>query len=134
MFINELSFKVFYIINPKNDIIYGSQENNISPVIQMEFNLLVMVWGRMTIYGLMNLYFIPNNKWLNLDYYITNILDEVIKRVFQRNITYNRVNERKLFKDNNFGIFQQDSAKCHTSVKTIKYLDDNALLYFKLDK
>ena len=39
--------------------------------------------------------------------------------------------QRKLFLDNDLGVFQQDGARCHTSAVTKKWLDDNLPSHIK---
>ena len=131
MFIDESPFKVFYIPNPTNDTVWGSQEDNVPPAAQMKFSPSVMVWGGMTARGLTTLHFIPNGIRLNSDYYIENILVKLVKPAFQRNSADGNIIQVKLFNDNDLGIFQQDGARCHTSATTTKWLDDNISSYIK---
>ena len=131
LFTDESPFKVFYIPNPKNDTVWGSQESNVPPAAQMKFSPSVMVWGGMTAHGLTSLHFIQNGTRLNSDYYIVNILDKLVKPAFQRIVTGGNVTRGKLFNDNDLGIFQQDGARCHTSAKTTRWLEDNIPSYIK---
>src|ERR1044071_2543422 len=131
LFTDESPFKVFYIPNPKNDTVWGSQESNVPPAAQMKFSPSVMVWGGMTAHGLTSLHFIQNGTRLNSDYYIVNILDKLVKPAFQRIVTGGNVTRVKLFNDNDLGIFQQDAARCHTSAKTTRWLEDNIPSYIK---
>jgi hypothetical protein len=131
MFSDESPFKLFYIPNPKNDTVWGSQEKHIPPAEQMKFSPSVMVWGGMTARGLTDLHFVPNGLKLNSDYYIRNILEKIVKPSFHRDSDEQPVTRRKLFACNTEGIFQQDGARCHTSTATIQWLDDNIPSYIK---
>jgi hypothetical protein len=124
LFTDESSFKVFYIPNSRNDTVWGSQEDNVPPALQMKFSPSVMVWGGMTGYGLTNLHFIPQGMRINSDYYIENILKKVVKPAFNVNVI-----DGLLFSASGNGVFQQDGARCHTSAKTILWLDENIPSY-----
>ena len=63
------------------------------------------------------------NERLNSDYYIKNVLEKIVKPAFARDLDDGNVTQRKLF--------QQDGARCHTSAKTTKWLDDNISSYIK---
>jgi transposase len=131
MFTDESPFKVFYVPNAQNDTVWGSQEENVPSAPQMKFSPSVMVWGGMTARGLTSLHFVPNGIRLNSQYYITNILEQVVKPAFERQSDNGSVMQRKLFVDNDLGIFQQDGARCHTSAATTKWLDDNLPSHIK---
>jgi Winged helix-turn helix len=131
MFTDESPFKVFYVPNSKNDTVWGSQEDNVPPAAQMKFSPSVMVWGGMTARGLSSLHFIPSGTRLNSDYYIRNILEKLVKPTFERSSDDDNVTQRKLFANNDLGVFQQDGARCHTSAVTTKWLNDNIPSYIK---
>jgi hypothetical protein len=124
MFTDESLFKVFYIPNSRNDTVWGSQEGNVPRADQMKFSPSVMVWGGMTGHGLTDLHFVPQGVKINSDYYIDNILKKLAKPAFNDSIIH-----RLLFSAPNTGLFQQDGARCHTSVKTIRWLDGNIPSY-----
>lgn len=126
MFTDESSFKVFYIPNSRNDTVWGSQECNVPRADQMKFSPSVMVWGGMTGYGLTDLHFIPSGMKINSDYYIDDILQRLVKPAFSDTAV-----QRTLFSAPNAGLFQQDGARCHTSVKTIRWLDENVFSYIR---
>lgn len=131
MFTDESPFKVFYVPNPQNDTVWGSQEDNVPAANQMKFSPSVLVWGGMTARGLTTLHFVPSGVRLNSDYYIENILKKIVKPAFERDTVDGNVTQRKLFDDNDVGIFQQDGARCHTSAVTTQWLDDNIPTYIK---
>lgn len=131
LFTDESPFKVYYVPNPQNDTVWGSQEDNVPPAAQMKFSPSVMVWGGMTARGLTTLHFIPNGTRLNSEYYVSNILEKLVKPAFDRNSDDGNVTQRKLFADNDYGVFQQDGARCHTSAVTTKWLNDNIPSYIK---
>lgn len=124
MFTDESPFKVFYIPNSKNDTVWGSQEDNVPRADQMKFSPSVMVWGGMTGHGLTDLHFFPPGTRINSDYYIDNILDRLVKPAFNDSVV-----QKRLFSAPNTGLFQQDGARCHTSVKTIRWLVENVPSY-----
>ena len=124
MFMDESPFKVFYIPNSRNDTVWGSQEGNVPRADQMKFSPSVMVWGGMTGHGLTDLHFVPQGMKINSDYYIDNILEKIVKPAFNDSVV-----QRILFRPPNTGLFQQDGARCHTSVKTIRWLDENISSY-----
>lgn len=125
MFTDESQFKVFYIPNSRNDTVWGSQEGNVPRADQMKFSPSVMVWGGMTGHGLTDLHFVPQGVKINSDYYIDNILKKLAKPAFNDSVV-----QRMLFSAPNTGLFQQDGARCHTSVKTIRWLMKTFLLTF----
>lgn len=131
LFTDESPFKVFYVPNSRNDTVWGSQEDNVPQAAQMKFSPSVMVWGGMTARGLTSLHFIANDIRLNSDYYITNILEQLVKPAFDRTSEDGNVTQRKLFAYNDHGVFQQDGARCHTSAATTEWLDDNLPSYIK---
>ena len=88
-----------------------------------------MVWGGMTGYGLTTLHFVTHGARINSDYYIENILEKIVKPAFSRESHDGSIVERKLFSVQEKGLFQQDGARCHTSAKTIRWLDDNLPSY-----
>src|SRR4051812_42067402 len=84
MFTDESPFKVFYVPNPQNDTVWGSQEDNVPAANQMKFSPSVLVWGGMTARRLTTLHFAPSGVRLNSDYYIENILKKIVKPAFER--------------------------------------------------
>ena len=71
----------------------------------MKFSPSVMVWGGMTACGLTTLHVVPSEVRLNSDYYIENILEKIMKPAFERDTGDGKVTQRKLFNDNDDGIF-----------------------------
>ena len=126
MFTDESPFKVFYIPNSRNDTEWGSQEDNVPRADQMKFSPSVMVWGEMTGHGLTDLHFFPPGTKINSDYYINSILNKLVKPAFNDSVV-----QQRLFSAPNTGLFQQDGARCHTSVKTIRWLDENVPSYIQ---
>ena len=102
----------------------GSQEGNVPRADQMKFSPSVMVWGRMMVYGLTDLHFIPEGMKINSEHYIDNILQRLVKPAFSDTVV-----QQTLFSASNAGLFHQDGARCHTSVKTIRWLDGNVSSY-----
>ena len=90
----------------------------------MKFSPSVMVRGGMTGRGLTDLHFVQQRMRINSDYYIDNVLEKLVKPAFG-----DSVGERALFSSPINGMFQQDGTRCHTSVKTIRWLHENIPSY-----
>ena len=103
----------------------GWQEDIVLRVDQMKFSPSVMVRGGMTGHGLTDLHFVSQEMKINSDYYIHNILEKIVKPAFNDNVV-----QRNLFHQLNLKLFQQDGARCHTSFKSIRWLDKAFLLTF----
>ena len=56
LFTDECSKYLFQYPNPKNDIVWGSQEYDVPPALQVKQSAKVMVWGGMTGCGLTKLH------------------------------------------------------------------------------
>jgi len=125
MFSDESPFKLFYVPNSKNDVVWGSQEHDVPRAPQLKFSPSVLVWGGMTARGLTRLHIIPNKTSVNATYYINEILEKEVKPAFRRTKTCTDLTETKLFATNREGLFQQDGARAHTSKTTIEWLDTN---------
>ena len=131
MFTDESPFKVFYVPNPKNDSVWGSQEDSVPAADQMKFSPSVLVWGGMTARGLTTLHFVPHGARLDSQYYVNNILNKAVKQAFQRVSDEGPVTKRKMFRENTKGIFQQDGARCHTAAATLQWLNSNVPAYIR---
>ena len=90
----------------------------------MKFSPSVIVWGGMTGHGLTDLHFVPQEMKINTDYYIYNILEKIVKPAFNDNVVHGN-----LFRQLNIRLFQQDGARCDTSLKSIRWLDESISSY-----
>ena len=59
--------------NPKNDIVWGSQESQVPPAYQVKKSSKWIIWGGMTGRGLTGIHILPQGQTLTEDYYINNI-------------------------------------------------------------
>ena len=104
-----------YVPNSRNDTVWGSQEENVPVTSQVKFSPTVLVWGGMTVTGLMRLHFVPQHTSINSEYYVNNILKKELKPVYDRLDTSGTISKRRFFTDNAVSVFQQDGARAHTS-------------------
>ena len=70
--------------NPKNDIVWGSQESQVPPAYQVKKSSKRIIWGGMTGRGLTGIHFLPQGQTLTDNYYINNILEKEVKPVLHR--------------------------------------------------
>ena len=63
-FTDECPKYLFQYPNPKNDIVWGSQECDVPPAFQVKQSAKVMVWGGMTGRGLTKLHMLPTGQTL----------------------------------------------------------------------
>lgn len=129
MFTDESPFKLFHIPNSKNDVVWGSQECSVPRAPQVKFSPSVLVWGGITVRGLTKLHIIPEKTSVDSNYYISEILEKVVKPAFLRSSTSTDLTATKLFQDNRKGVLQQDGARAHTSKATIHWLESNNYNY-----
>jgi hypothetical protein len=125
MFTDESPFKLYYVPNSKNDVVWGSQESSVPCAPQVKFSPSVLVWGGITALGLTKLHIIPNKTSVNSTYYINEILEKEVKPAFQRTVVDSDLTATKLFHKNSEGLFQQDGARAHTSRASIEWLNTN---------
>lgn len=125
MFTDESPFKLYYVPNSKNDVVWGSQESSAPCAPQVKFSPSVLVWGGITSLGLTKLHITPNKTSVNSAYYINEILEKEVKPAFKRAVVCNDLTATKLFRDNSEGSFQQDGARAHTSRASDEWLNTN---------
>ena len=116
MFTDESPFKLYYVLNSKNDVVCAPQ---------VKFRPSVLVWGGMTSLGLTKLHIIPNKTSVNSTYYINEILEKEVKPAFQRTVVCAELTATKMFHNNGEGLFQQDGARAHTSRASVVWLNTN---------
>ena len=61
---DESPYQVFYVLKPRNDTVWGLQEENVPVALQVKFSPTVLVWGGMTATGLTRLHFVPHTHQL----------------------------------------------------------------------
>ena len=125
MFTDESPFKLYYVPNSKNDVVWGSQETSVPCAPQVKFSPSVLVWGGITARGLTKLHIIPSKTSVNSTYYINEILKKESKPAFQRTVVCTDFTATKLFLKNSEGLFQQDGARAHTSRASVEWLNTN---------
>ena len=101
LFSDESPYQVFYVPNSRNDIVWGSQEENVPVASQVKFSPTVLVWmGR---YGSLRIYattFCTSAQSINSEYYINNIVKKELKPVYARLDTSGTISKSRLFTDN----------------------------------
>ena len=66
LFTDECPKYLFHYLNPKNDIVWGSQECDVLPAFQVKQSAKVMVWVGMTGRGLTQLHMLPTDQTLRV--------------------------------------------------------------------
>jgi len=83
--LDECPTYLFQPPNPKNGIVWGSQESQVPPAYQVKKSSKWIIWGRMTGCSLTGLHIVyPKAQTLTADYYINNILEEELKPLLRR--------------------------------------------------
>lgn len=131
LFSDESPYQLFYVPNSRNDVVWGSQEQNIPVALQVKFSPTILVWGGMTANGLTRLHFVPQHTSINSEYYVNNILKKELKPVYSRLNTFGTISKRRLFIDNASSLFQQDGARAHTSAISRAWLNENIPNYIE---
>ena len=76
---------LFQLPNPKNDIVWGSQESQVPPaLIRLKKSSKWIIWGWMTGRGLTGIHSLPQGQTLTADYYSNNTLEKEVKPVLHR--------------------------------------------------
>ena len=91
LFSDECPKYLFQLPNPKNDIVWVSQERQVPPANQVKKSSKWIVWGGMTGRSLTRIHFLPQGQTLTANYYINNILEKEVKPDLHRK----NVNEAK---------------------------------------
>ena len=116
---------LFQYPNPKNDTVWGSQECDDPPALQVKESVKVMVWGGMTGRGLAKLRTLPTGQTLTSEYYINQILEKELKPLTSRRRVTGGPIERKLFGSKKETTFIQDGALAHTLKPTQTWCQKN---------
>ena len=107
---------LFYLPDPENDIVWGSQENQVPPSYLVTGSTKWMVWGGTTGRGLTSLLLIPQGQTLTAEYYITKILEKEVKPLFSRRSTTGERVKRMLSTNKSSATFVQNGTLAHTCI------------------
>ena len=118
LFSDECPKCLFQLPNPKNDIVWGSQESQMPPAYQVKKSSKWIIWGGMRGRGLTELHFIPQGQTLTADYYYINKLEKEVKPLLRRKNVNEAIDKRKLFSSNRHMTFVQDGAPSHAAKAT----------------
>ena len=118
LFSDECPKYLFQLPNSKNDIVWVSQESQVTPAYLVKKSSKWIIWGRMTGRGLTGIYFLPQGQTLTADYYINNILEKEVKPVLHRKDVIEATDNRKWFSSNRHMTFVQDGAPAHAAKAT----------------
>ena len=118
LFTDECPKYLFQLPNPRNDIVWGSQESQVPPAYQVKKSSKRIIWGGMTGRGLTELHFMPQGQTLTADYYINNILEKEVKPLLRSKNVNEAIDKRKLFSSNRHMTFVQDGAPAHAAKAT----------------
>ena len=116
---------LFQLPNPKNDIVWGSQESQVPPAYQVKKSSKWIILGGMTGRGLTGIHFLPQGQTLTADYYINNILEKEVKPVLHRKNVNEATDKRKLFSSNRHMTLVQDGAPAHAAKATQAWCKKN---------
>ena len=111
--------------NPKNDIVWGSQESQVPPAYQVKKSSKWIIWGGMTGRGLTGIHFLPQGQTLTDNYYINNILEKEVKPVLHRKNVNEATDRQKLFSSNRHMMFVQDRLPAHAAKATQAWCKKN---------
>ena len=118
LFTDECPKHLFQLPNPRNDIVWGSQESQVPPVYQVKKSSKWIIWGGMTGRGVTELHFMPQGQTLTADYYVNNILEKEVKPLLRRKNVNEAIDKRQLFSSNRRMASVQDGAPAHTAKAT----------------
>ena len=125
LFSDECPKYLFQLPNPKNDIVWGSQESQVPPAYQVKKSSKWIIWGGMTGRGLTGIHFLPQGQTLTADYYINNILEKEVKPVLHRKNVNEATDRQKLFSSNRHMMFVQDGLPAHAAKATQAWYKKN---------
>ena len=115
---------LFQLPNPKNDIVWGSQESQVPPAYRVKKSSKWIIWGGMTGRGLSGIHFLHQRQTLTADYYINDILLKEVKPVLHRKNVNEATKKRKLFSSNRH---TQPRPPRHGAKKPAKFYKENML-------
>lgn len=125
IFSDESTKYLFNQPNSKNDVVWGSQNEEVPDVKCVKNSAKVMIWGAMGARGLSRLHIVPTGTNVTADYYRTKVLEKELKPALSRSATTGRIDKRKLVPEPGSAIFQQDGATPHTARSTQQWCREN---------
>ena len=95
---------LFHVQNRQDDVVWGSQPDEVPDVSCVKSSAKVMIWGAMGVNGLSKLHIVPDGETINAYNYVTNILQKELKpalkrqknKTKQKKQNSGRIDERKL--------------------------------------
>ena len=88
---------LFHFPNRQDDVVWGSQPDEILEVSCVKSSAKVMVWGAMGVNGLSKLHIVPAGETMNANYYVTNILQKELKPGLKRQKTVEELTNESSF-------------------------------------
>lgn len=134
IFSDECPIYLFPTGNPQNDRIYSQSRENVEASEQVKFSPYVMVWGAMSASGLTDLHMLPQGTTVNAQYYIGNILENVLLPALRRTKRSGPMTDRKMTRRRSESVFVQDGAPAHTARVTQKWCSENLPAFVKKDE
>ena len=125
---------LFHVPNRQDDIVWGSQSDNVPDVTCVKSSAKVMIWGAMGVNGLSKLHIVPTGKTIDSDYYIKHILKKDLKPALNRSRSTGKINTRKLVPYPGLAVFMQDGATPHTAGATQTWCDENLPNFIRKDE
>ena len=125
---------LFHVPNRQDDIVWGSQPDEVPDVSCVKSSAKVIVWGAMGVNVLSKLHIVPTVQTINANYYETNILQKELKPALKRQKNSGRIDERKLVQCPEHATFVQDGATPHTALVTQEWCTDNLPNFISKDE
>lgn len=125
VFSDESTKYLFHQPNQKNDVVWGSQNDEVPDVTCVKNSAKVMIWGAMGARGLSRLHIVPTGTNVTAEYYQTQVLEKELKPALLRTATTGRIDQRRLVPEPESAVFQQDGATPHTALRTQQWCEEN---------
>ena len=84
IFSDESTKYLFHVPNRQDDVVWGSQPDEVPDVSCVKSSAKVMIWGAMGVNGLSKLHIVPDGETINAYNYVTNILQKELKPALKR--------------------------------------------------
>lgn len=125
IFSDECPLYLFPTPNSQNGRIYTDSHDNVAPAKQVKFSAHSMVWGSMSASGVLELHVVPQRTTINAQYYVTNILQQILLPALTKRQKSGPVTARKMFSRRSELVFMQDGAPAHTARTTQQWCAEN---------